>query len=241
MTTDVYDIEELHDEVASLRGQVDRLQEAIVMLTSGHPPDAISGDTILYADQAGLPAFVTAAGFRANIPGSQVVFFPGNTVTGTSPANLAAGSYQGGDAGAGSVYDLELWGNGTWGSTAQTLTMSVSFGGTTMSTVTLGTGFMNVSLIFRFRVLARVVCHTTGVSGTWSSLIHGNVSLFNGNLLTSGASSNNPTNSFVSCESTSTTTKDTTASQTLALQASWGSTTGAPTITSQAAFFRRIA
>lgn len=237
---DSYTLEQAEEDIATLRGQITTLQEMHALITNGLVPATTAGQAQLYGESSGLPGYVTSAGLRMNVPGAQYVFFPNNTVTAISLTNLASGTYIGGDAGIGSMYEVEAWGNGTQGSTKQSLQLAVVFGGTTMASVTLGTvAFSAVSQAFRWRVAARVICHTTGASGTWTSYINAVHTDF-------GAASNTaPGNSNVglgfSCESTGTTTKDTTATQTLSVQAAWGSATGAPTLTSQVAVFKRLA
>ena len=190
----------------------------------------------------GLPAFVSGSGQTMTVPGAQVSFFPANTVTAASLTNLAQGTYTGGDAVTGAIYETEVWGSGTQGSTQQTLQFAVVWGGTTMSSVTLGALYMSIGLTFRWRAAARVICRSTGAGATWTSLLTGELSANTNTLLTSGSSSANATNGFIHCESLAdgTTTMDSTVNQTLGVSAAWGSTTGAPTLTSQVALFKRI-
>lgn len=166
---------------------------------------------------------------------------PGLTVTQATLNPLASATYTGGDAAIGSVYELEAWGNGVWGSTAQALELAVVLGGNTMSNITLGANFMATSAAFRWRATVRVVCLSPGTGGTWQSTVFGECSVYGTSLLTSGGSAVNATNSFISCESSGSTTLDTTVNQTLSLSAAWGSTTGAPTLTSRHALFRQAA
>jgi hypothetical protein len=152
------------------------------------------------------------------------------TGTFTVPAN---------DSAAGNIYEIEAWGNGTWGGagTTQNLTFQAVFGGSNMTSLTLDNSFLVAGELFRFRVSTRVVCLTTGVTGTFQSLLHGEMSKSAANLLGSAAYKSG---SFVSCESSGTTTIDTTAGQGLKLQANWAATTGAPTITKRVAIQRKL-
>lgn len=165
------------------------------------------------------------------------------TVTAASLTDLTASfTVPAGDAAAGNIYEVEAWGNGTWGSTAQTLTFQTVFGNnnTFAGAVTLGTNYMAVSTAFRWHVTCRVICLTTGAGGTWTSELHGQCSVNNANLLTSGSSSANATSGFTACESSGSVTLDTTIAQGLKIQAAWGATTGAPTITKRAAIQRKL-
>src|SRR5215472_15116452 len=102
--------------------------------------------------------------------------FPGLTVTAASLSNLATATVPGGDPKTGAVYELEAWGSGTQGSTLQTLEFSASLGGTAMLNVTMGTtNWDAISKAFTWRVTARVICLTTGATGTWQNYISVNL------------------------------------------------------------------
>jgi len=150
------------------------------------------------------------------------------TGTFTVPAN---------DSAVGNLYEIECWGNGTWGSTSQNLVFQVVFAGGNMTSVTVDNSFLATSELFRFRVAIKVVCLTTGVTGTFQSLLTGEMSKSAANL---GGSGGYKSLSFVSCESSGTSTVDTTLAQGLKLQCNWGSTTGAPTITKRVAVQRKL-
>lgn len=152
------------------------------------------------------------------------------TGTFTVPAN---------DAQTGNIYEIEMWGNGTWGSTQQQLFWQVVFGGNAMTSINLAALYLPASELFRFRLVGRVICLSTGSTGTFSSLLHGELSDAS-NPLESTFNSTAATGAFVSCESTSTTTIDTTSAQGLKVQAKWASTTGAPTITKRNAIQRKL-
>lgn len=202
-------------------------------------PGAQAGGVMLYG-ASGQPAYVNPAGQQMNVTGAQLATFPNTTVTAATLTNLASATVLANDAEIGAVFELEVNGNGTWAATTgQTLQLAVALGGTAMSSLTLGATYLAAGTNFRFKVRVRVFCHTTGATGTWSSEVEGELSAF-GNNLVGGAGSQN-TAGFISCESTGTTTKDTTVNETLALQAAWGATTGAPTLTSRTAIYKRVA
>lgn len=151
------------------------------------------------------------------------------TGTFTVPAN---------DSQVANIYEIECWGNGTWGSSTQALTIQPVFAGQQVTSFILGANYMTSSTNFRFRFSAKVICLSTGSSGTFSSLLVGECSVFGTSLLPGTGA--NATGGMVSCESSGTYTVDTTASQGLKIQAQWASTTGAPTITKRAAIQRKL-
>lgn len=234
-----YTLEQAEEAIADLRAQVDRLGEVHALDGSGGVvPNAQPNQVQVYPGANGQPAYVGASGLQMGMVGTQQAFFPVIAVTGTSLAALASMTIPAGDAVGGAVYDIEVWGSGTAG-TNMLLTFAVVLGGSTMSSVQLGANFMAAATSFRWRAVARVVCHTTGAGGTWSSLVFGDISINGTTLLTSGGASVNATNSFVSCEIATTTPADTTVAQTLSLSASWSGTTGPPGLTSRVAIPRR--
>lgn len=162
------------------------------------------------------------------------------TVTASSLTDLTASfTVPANDSAVGNLYDIEAWGNGVQGSTLQTLTFQVVYGGNNMSTFTIGsTAWSSTSQAFRWHMTARVICLSTGPTGSFQSLIFGELSAFGSNLIPSNSS--NITGAFISCESSSSTTIDTTSAQGLKLQCNWGSTTGAPTITKRVAIQRKL-
>lgn len=236
--TETFSVEQLHDEVAQLRGQVAVGGEVQTLTDGGVIPSAPAAGSAAIYSNGGQPSWVDPAGMVFGMTGTQKAFYPANTVTGTSLSNLAAFTIRAGGAVTNSMFEVECWGNGTWGSTQRTLQFAVMLGGNTMSSVTLGALFMAASQAFRFRVAVRAICQTTGGSGTWTSLICGEVSAFGQNLLAAGGSSANASNGFTSCESSGTTTVDTTANADLGLSAAWGGTTC--TVTSTTAIAKRL-
>lgn len=234
-----YTLEQAEDDIADLRAIVDGLGEAHTLgTTTTDVPNTDSTGAVMYGDSTGVPAYVTDSGLQMNVTGAQTAFFPGNTVTAASLTNLAQGTYQGNDAGVGSMYELEVWGNGTTGSSLQTLRFAVLLGGTLMSAdITFGnTAFNTTGLAFRWCTVARVICHTPGVSATWTSFLRATVNSFSQSI----SPGNSNTATAVSCESSGTTTKDSTGNQAVGVSAAWGATTGAPTLTSQVAVFKKV-
>jgi hypothetical protein len=232
-----YTIQQAEEDIATLRGQIEVLNEVHTLgsAAAGPVPNAVADAVQVYTSTSQVPSWVGPTGLSMGMMGAQPVFFPGNTVTQATLHNLASGTYIGGDATAGSMYEMEAWGTGQQGSSTQTLEFAVVWAGTTMTNTTFGTTAMPANQTFRWWARARAICHTAGSSGTWSSfvlaIINGtnNVSPGNGNM---GCAS--------SCENATTSTVNDTVNQTLSLQAAWGATTGAPTLTSQVAYFRRL-
>lgn len=211
-----------------------------VALNNIAAPNAIAANTQVFSDANGKLAQLPPAGQVMQVPGAKLATFPNITVTQAALTTLASDTYQGGDAEAGSVYELEVNGNGTTGSTLQALQLGILFGGVTMApTFTFGTTALNqVSTAFRWWARVRVICHTAGAAGTWSSEILATVAEFGAGNIAPG---NNNFATAVACEAGTTSTVDSTANQTLALRAAWGATTGAPTLTSRVALFKRVA
>lgn len=170
--------------------------------------------------------------------GQQLADFTTHTVTAATSTQLStAFSVPASDAEVGAVYELEAYGNGTQGSTAQSLSFTHNFGGTDRVTTLIQSAFAGVNGPFAWRVVLRAACVTTGTSGTWQVLMYGFVSL-NGGLGVGG--SNTP--AFVQTTgSGATITLSTTVSEALQVNALWGSTTGAPTLTCRSTQFRRVA
>lgn len=234
-----YTLEEAEQDIADLRGDVDSMDEILTLLDGPIPNGApISGCQMFSVN--GQPNYLNFTSLQMSLMGARPATFPGISNGSTTPATLASFALPANDADIGAIYEIEVWGDGNQGSSQNVLNLGVQFGGNPMAAIQLGLLFMATTTVFRWRAVARVICHTTGLTGAWTSEIHGNISLFNGTLLTSGGSSANPTNSFVSCESTGTTSVDTTTGETLAIQGWWTTATGTPAITSRVAFVKRL-
>jgi hypothetical protein len=194
--------------------------QALAQLTSGE----VSGTNTTNITQ--ISNWVTNqqyANERLAVPGS-------DTVTQAALHNLATGTYQANDAQAGSFYEIEAWGNGTSGNPNTTLEFATSWSGGTASNFTFGTtAFGSTSETFRWWALSRVQCITTGSGGTWQSLTRASISQFGANI----SPGNNNMAEGVSCETSTTYTVDTTSTQTLALQAAWGSSSDGATLSTQ--------
>lgn len=238
---DPYTLDQAEEEIADLRGQVDLLSEIIKLNLGVVPNNPASGEVEIYGDSAsGLAGQVLASGANGTIPFVHIVSQPLNTVTAASLTNLFTWTINANDAQVMAVYESQVWGNGTQASgSRQTLQFAAVLGGNTMSNVTFGTtAFEAVSQAFRFNVIARAICLTTGSTGTWTSYIDATVADFNGLAIAPG---NNDFATAFSCELTGTTTVDTTTGNNFGVSAAWGATTGSPTLTSRIGIGGRIA
>jgi hypothetical protein len=243
LPTAPYSLEQAEESIADLRAQVDRLGEVHALDGSGGViPNAQPGQVQKFAAADGQPGYVTPSGLVMGNVGSQNAFFPNNTATAASLTSLASWTVPAGDAAIGAVYEIEIWGSGQQGSTKQALGLQVVLGGNNLASVTFGAGaFQTASNLFRFRIVGRGICHTTGAGGTWTSYINAQVSDLDGGAGSNPISAGNQNfATATSCESTTTQAIDTTAAITLGVSAAWGSVTGAPTLTSRVAIAKRI-
>lgn len=210
----------------------------ILQLSDGPVPNTPDAGTVDLFSSSGQPNYLNAAGLQMGLVGAQNAFFPGTTRTAAALGTIAQASYPGGDAEVGAVYDLEVWGHGTQGSTRQTLQFGVSFAATQMQNSTFGTtAFSANGVLFRWWAISRIIVLTTGSSGTVNSLLLASTADFNGGNIAPGNNNFAFTNSS---DSVTTYTVNLNNNQNLNLQAAWGSTTGAPTLTSDTAVFKRI-
>jgi hypothetical protein len=234
-----YTLEQAELDIGDLRGGLDRLGEILSLLDGPIPNNPPSSGCQIFSAN-GQPNFLNFSSLQMSLQGAQPAIFPGTTVTAASLTDIAAFTIPAGDADVGAVYEVDVWGNGIQGTLGnrQTLQCGAAIGGTALQSVTFGTtAFENVgNQAFRFRIQARMICVTTGSLGTWTSYVKATVSDFGSNI----APGNNDFAEGFACESTGTTTKDTTVAQTASAQIAWGATTGAPSLTSRVAVFKRI-
>lgn len=142
------------------------------------------------------------------------------------------------DAQAGTAYRLTVFGNGTWGSTQQALTLTCELAGTAIGTApAIASTALSASAAFDFEVQVKLICVSTGSSGTWIASITGNVNE-TANALLPGTAADN-TISFSGCTHTAV-TQDTTVANNFSVQAKWASTTGSPTLTCRGTLFEKV-
>jgi hypothetical protein len=141
----------------------------------------------------------------------------------------------GNDPRAGTVYRLTTWGLGTWGSTQQALNFRGNItGGSGLGQINFGAGLLPVSTAFNWKVIQEIQILTTGSSGTWAASLTAFVTVGAGNILPGTAANNSAAGTRMGSGSVNTTTWE------LWIEADWGSTTGAPTLTSQGSILERI-
>lgn len=237
-----YDLTQTEDDVAALQGSISNMEEILyLLLTAPQPPNVLSDRVQMYANSAqNLPAYVNPTGFNGVIPATNTVWQPGNTISGTSPANLASQTIQNGDPQVNSMYELDVWGNIVTGTTAETLTVACNLGGSaTAASVTLGTSFWGVvaSQPWRFYFKVRVMCSVTGAGGVWNSMIFGAVTTTS-NVI--GGSGNQNDGALTACESSGTISLSTLQNNQFGVLANWGGTTGSPSMVSRWASYRKI-
>jgi hypothetical protein len=236
-----YDLSQAEEDMAGVQGAISNLEEVMyLLLTSPQPPNALTDRVQHYANAAQqLPAYMNPTGYNGVIPATNTVWQPGNQVTGTSLSNLASQTILNGDPCVNSMYELDVWGNITTGTTAETLELAVNLGGSAASNVTLGTSFWGVvaSQAWRFYVKCRVMVSVTGASGVWNSMLFGAITTTS-NVIGGSGSQND--GALTASESTGTISLSTLQNNQFGLLAAWGGTTGAPSITSRWASYRKI-
>lgn len=152
------------------------------------------------------------------------------TVTAASYAELST-VYQipANDAAVGMAYELTCFGYGTWGSTAQTLQLGLNLNGSIMGIApTIGSTAFATSEGFRWRISLILIPVTIGATATWMGSIEGVVCQTANNILPGAG--NQDSVPLAGGNSTAV-THDSTAGNDFSLQAQWGATTGASTIT----------
>lgn len=239
MATETYSLEQAEEDIATINGQVSVLGEQHTVADGGVVPNNPAAGSFSLYSASGQPSYVASSGLQMGLSGAQPASFPGLTATAATLTSLGSFSIPAGDADVGAVYEIEIWGNGSQGTTQQALGLQVVLGGNNLATVTFGTNAAGgASSQFRLWVSGRAICHTTGAGGTWTTLINATVARFDGspNLAVGNANFAAGTSS----ESTGTTAVDTTAAQTLGVSAAWGATTSGPSLTSRVAIAKRL-
>jgi len=191
---------------------------------------------------SGQLATVDPAGEQMNVSGSQLAVVTLNTVTATALTNLASGVIKGNAPAVGSVWAIDAFGDGTFGTTqaSNDLQFQISLGAAPVSlgTFTVGHTFTAISTGFRWKIRAEAVCITIGATGTWLGNISGDISVTGANLLPAvGANASMGAVAGI----VNATTLDTTINNTLSIMAAWAATLGAPVINCRYQYFRRVA
>ncbi len=139
------------------------------------------------------------------------------------------------EAQVGTVYRITASGFGTWASSGpQTLNLGASLTGVqTGGNLTLAAALFPLSDAIRWEAEARVICVSTGSGGTWINALRGTINHFGTILATPNAFS-------WAVSNTGTLVASTLTVQTLSVDAAWGATTGAPTITCTSTVFEKL-
>lgn len=147
------------------------------------------------------------------------------------------------DASAGIIYRLKFFGIGTWGSTAQALTMNamidgvVTMAGGNVGRIAAATFSVNTPIYIEGEIVLSIV--SIGASGTYTIGQRVTVTARAENL-PGTAASNTITTLNLNSSAGATTAIDTTVSHTFAMAAKWGATTGAPTVSGIQSYLERL-
>ena len=162
-----------------------------------------------------------------------------HAVNNTTYANLSSSySIPAGDALVGTAYRLTTYGNGTWGSTQQALTVACNLAGTNVGTTpAIASTAFSASGVFDFEFEIKIVCVSTGTTGTWIASIRGGANQTTNPVLPGTAADNSA--GIYGCTH-SAVTQDTTVANSFAVQAKWASATGSPTLSCQATIFEKV-
>lgn len=206
---------------------------AVISLGTG----AAARDTNLYRGAANL--LQTDDEFNWTSPGGTVLGAPGallasvtvNTVTSTSISNLTQQTIPANDGVIGATYKLTAFGRGTQGLTQQILNMFLRIAGTTVASIAFPATFMPANATFEWDAECILTYVTTGAGGTVNGKIRVNVSQF---------ALGNATSAMVGTNGPTPVADNTTTASVLQLAASWGSTTGAPTISKTTGQYEKI-
>lgn len=202
-------------------------------------PQVPSSGALLYASSINALVEQVPTGTNYVLSGAQTGGITKGTSTGTIATSIVQGIvFSGGEPTAQAVWELEAWGSGTQGSTAQVLGFGLTLGAVSICSCQLGAAGFTASKPFRWQARGFIKCISTGVSGTWSGHFTGTLSISGTTLLTGNAA--NFTFPFTASP-TIPVTVDTTSPQVLAITANWGSGTGSPTISGADGVLKRIA
>ena len=155
-----------------------------------------------------------------------------HTVTAATGTNLStAYTIPAGEATTASAYELCCGGTGTWGSTAQALTIDAKLNANSLhSGRQIGSNVLSVSTPFVWSACLKIIC-VDGVSlwqGSWSLEMN----------QTTNPGTN--ANAVIGDSSTSSVTASVSSPIAVVFQAQWASTTGAPSITCSWTTFRKV-
>lgn len=237
MATETFTLEQAEDHISDLRGMVDRLTEIVSMGNATDTPVTPTSGAALYTT-GGQPAYVNQQGLQMNLSGG-ISDVGVQTVTAASLQALSATfTVPANDMALGSAYALTCFGNGTWGSTQQTLTFQPEIDGAAVGTNPgIDSTAFAASAAFRWYATFNVLCVTAGAGGN-VQLSGMGCATQTAHTIIPGTALNNTVPFAYGTSSNS--NLDTTASHTIVMKCQWASTTGTPTITCHGSLFTRL-
>jgi hypothetical protein len=141
------------------------------------------------------------------------------------------------DAAAGMAYELVAFGNGTTGSSGETMQFGLNLGGSVVGVAPiLGSTAFSTSEAFRWRMSLILIPVTTGVTATWMGSLEGTITQSANNVLPGAGSQDSVS---IAGGNSSPYTQDSTVANAFSLWFQWGATTGSPTITCHGTRFTR--
>lgn len=211
---------------------------AMYFIGQSTPATAISGGPVLWGDSNSNLEVLLPSTYTAPVSTGQCDRTATTVTQASATALTKAWPIPATDIHQNTKYRIRASGIGTWGSTAQNLTMGVGFGGTQKRSAAISSTIFAINTNFMWNAEYTMTGLTTGVSGTvWLSCTFTITQLGITYTLTTGQL----TLAFGSNTTVNGETINTTANTDMELFASWGSTTGAPTITCVESSFERIA
>ena len=155
------------------------------------------------------------------------------SATGTAWVTMFDAVIPGGDAENGSIYEIEVWGNGTHPTgNRRTLSFRLQVGAVDMNTFTFGTiAFSTSTGIFRWHAKGRAIRRATDWQGSCEATISMNENLSGGN-----------THHAFECQAAGSSVIDPSNDLPFRVQASWGPSGGgnAPELRARIGFYRKI-
>lgn len=194
-----------------------------------------AGAGILYSASGQLssvnPAGLVMTLQTANIPALNI-----NTITAASFTNLSVVTIPAGDANLdGATYKWKMFGYGTWGSTAQSLTFGIRFGANASSIIgsiqTVAAATFGTSASFQWvaDVTLTLVTNPGLSTATWRANARVTLASSGASITVTGGTGSSDI------------TLDASVAEQFGLSCEWGSATGAPTISKSYAQFERTA
>lgn len=197
-------------------------------------PATPSGAATLYADTNNRFEQMSPSGRHAVLSDGSGESANRTVTQATATAITANWSFPGGDANAGTMYRITAFGYGTWGSTAQNLSVETGLNGSAARTETVASSLFPINTAFEWNAVYTLFVTSTGVGGSCWLICTFTISAVGGS---HGAQQ---LTFVVGSHSGLPETLNTTVANTMQLMMSWASTTGAPTVTCVGSTFERV-